>query len=175
MLVSNAFRMAGVHKIALIIILILLFSSTGFTSTRAQADLIVVEKAKRTMILMSGNKVLKIYLVALGGHPDGPKERQGDRKTPEGLYVIESKNARSQFHLSLRISYPNAIDREHARKLGVSPGGDIFIHGLAPSFSSIGALHRKVDWTDGCIAVTNQEIEEIWKLVPVGTRVEIKP
>ena len=154
---------------------ILLLSVLGFSTAKPQADLIVVEKAKRTMTLMSGDKVLKTYLVALGGHPVGAKERQGDRKTPEGNYVIESKNSHSQFHLSLRISYPNATDREHARKLGVNPGGDIFIHGLAPSFSSIGALHRKIDWTDGCIAVTDQEIEEIWKLVQVGTRVEIKP
>lgn len=154
---------------------IFLLSVLGFSTAKPQADLIVVEKAKRTMTLMSGNTVLKCYLVALGGHPVGAKERQGDRKTPEGSYVIESKNARSQFHLSLRISYPNVADRERARKLGVNPGGDIFIHGLAPSFSRIGALHRKVDWTDGCIAVTDQEIEEIWKLVRVGTKVEIKP
>ena len=167
--------MARFHKTVLIISLILWFSGTEFATARPQIDLIVVEKARRTMTLMSGDKVLKTYLVALGGHPVGAKERQGDSKTPEGSYVIESKNAHSQFHLSLRISYPNTSDREHARKLGVNPGGDIFIHGLAPSFSSIGALHRKVDWTAGCIAVTDQEIEEIWKLVPVGTKIEIKP
>ena len=167
--------MSRVHKIALIIFLMLLSSGAGFAAAKPQADLIVVEKARRTMTLMNGNKVLKTYLVALGGHPVGAKERQGDSKTPEGSYVIESKNSHSQFHLSLRISYPNATDREHAHKLSVNPGGDIFIHGLAPSFSRIGALHRKMDWTNGCIAVTDQEIEEIWKLVPVGTRVEIKP
>lgn len=163
------------RKIRSLTLSILLFSVAGFAAARPQADLIVVEKAKRTMTLMSGDKVLKTYLVALGGHPVGAKERQGDRKTPEGSYVIESKNSHSQFHLSLRVSYPNVADRERARKLGVNPGGDIFIHGLAPSFSRIGALHRKIDWTDGCIAVTDQEIEEIWKLVPVGTKVEIKP
>ncbi|PYP90942.1 MAG: hypothetical protein DMG65_09455 [Candidatus Angelobacter sp. Gp1-AA117] len=167
--------MARLHKIVLIICSILLFSASGFAAAKPQADLIVVEKARRTMTLMSGNKVLKTYLVALGGHPVGAKERQGDSKTPEGSYVIGSRNAHSQFHLSLRISYPNAADRERARKLGVNPGGDIFIHGLAPSFSRIGPLHRKMDWTDGCIAVSDQEIEEIWTLVPVGTKVEIKP
>jgi len=154
---------------------ILLLSVAGFAAAQPQADLIVVEKARRTMTLMSGDQVLKTYLVALGGHPVGAKERQGDSKTPEGSYVIAAKNAHSQFHLSLRISYPNAADREHARKLGLNPGSDIFIHELAPSFSKIGALHRRMDWTDGCIAVTDQEIEEIWKLVPVGTKVEIKP
>ena len=175
MLESNGFRMAQIHKIALIMVMILSFSGAGFAAAKPQADLIVVEKAKRTMTLMSGDKVLKTYLVALGGHPVGPKERQGDSKTPEGSYTIASKTAHSQFHLSLRISYPNAADRERARRLGVNPGGDIFIHGLAPSFSRIGALHRRMDWTDGCIAVTDPEIEEIWKLVPVGARVEIKP
>src|SRR5437588_7535181 len=102
---------------------VLLFSALGFAMAKPQADRIVIEKAKRTMTLMSGDKVLKTYLVALGGNPVGAKERQGDRKTPEGSYVIEAKNAHSQFHLSLRISYPNTADRERARKLHVSPGG----------------------------------------------------
>ena len=163
------------RKIISLGILILLLSAPGFAAAKQQADLIVVEKAKRTMTLMSGDKVLKTYQVALGGSPLGPKQRQGDRKTPEGNYVIEARNAHSQFHLSLRLSYPNAADRERARKLHVSPGGDIMIHGLAPAFSKLGALHRKFDWTDGCIAVTDQEIEEIWKLVPVGAKVQIKP
>jgi murein L,D-transpeptidase YafK len=139
------------------------------------ADHILIVKSKRTMTLMHGAKVLKSYSVALGTVPVGPKERQGDHKTPEGNYVISAKNSHSQFHFALRISYPSAEDRARARKLGVSPGGDIMIHGLASSFAFLGALHRKTDWTDGCIAVTNPEIEEIWSLVPVGTTVEIRP
>ncbi|HWS16967.1 MAG TPA: L,D-transpeptidase family protein, partial [Candidatus Elarobacter sp.] len=105
----------------------------------------------------------------------GPKRVEGDHKTPEGNYVIDAKNSRSQFHLSLHISYPSASDRANAHKLGSRPGGAIMIHGLARPFAYLGPLHRQTDWTDGCVAVTNAEIEEIWKLVPVGTRVEIRP
>lgn len=127
------------------------------------------------MQLYQGEHLLKSYRIALGGNPTGPKIRQGDHKTPEGIYRIDAKNARSQFHLSLHISYPNENDRANARKLGVAPGGDIMIHGLPDRYAYLGSLHTKYDWTDGCIAVTNAEIEEIWKLVPTGTEVEIRP
>jgi len=140
-----------------------------------QADKIVVLKSARSMTLLSGGKVLKTYKVALGSVPVGPKQVEGDHKTPEGDYVIDAKNAHSQFHLSLHISYPSAADQQRARSLGARPGGAIMIHGLARPFAYLGPLHRQTDWTDGCIAVTNAEIEEIWRLVPVGTRVEIRP
>ncbi|MGB6960474.1 MAG: L,D-transpeptidase family protein [Candidatus Acidiferrum sp.] len=140
-----------------------------------KADRIVVHKSERTMTLFRDSKVLKTYKVALSTDPVGPKEREGDHKVPEGLYVVDAKNAHSKFHLALHISYPNAADRERARKPGVKPGGNIEIHGLGPNFGWVGSLHRQVDWTDGCIAVTNSEIEEIWPLVPVGTAVEILP
>jgi len=136
---------------------------------------IVIVKSERTMALLSEGRVVKTYKVALGTEPVGRKERQGDHKTPEGLYVIDSKNAKSQFHLSLHISYPNVEDRARARRRGVSPGGAIMIHGLPREFAWMGALHRQTDWTDGCVAVTNEEIEEIWGLVRVGTPVEIQP
>jgi murein L,D-transpeptidase YafK len=140
-----------------------------------QADRIVVVKSQRTLALLRAGKQLKVYKVALGGDPLGPKTREGDNKTPEGAYIIDSRNAHSQFHLSLHISYPNAADRARARRLGVNPGGDIMIHGLPPQWAWLGAAHRKTDWTLGCIAVTNPEIEEIWALVPIGTPIEIKP
>lgn len=139
------------------------------------ADRIVIVKSEHTLTLLRQGKVLRSYKVALGTTPIGAKTRQGDGRTPEGLYVVDSRNSHSQFHLSLHISYPNAADRARAAKLKVSPGGDVFIHGLAPSFAYLGALHRKTDWTLGCIAVTNPEIEEIWRLVPNGTPVEINP
>jgi murein L,D-transpeptidase YafK len=145
------------------------------TAKAEQADRIVVEKSGRTMTLMHGNKVLKTYKVALSREPIGAKEREGDHKVPEGEYTVDSKNAHSRFHLALHISYPNAIDREKARKLGVRPGGNIEIHGLDSNYAWVGSLQRRVDWTDGCIAVTNTEIDEIWPMVPVGTRVEIHP
>jgi murein L,D-transpeptidase YafK len=105
----------------------------------------------------------------------GPKERQGDNKTPEGTYRIDARNGNSGFHLSLHISYPNEHDKKRAKKLGVSPGGDIMIHGIKNGFSQVGASHAETDWTEGCIAVTNQEMEEIYKFVPIGTVVEITP
>jgi murein L,D-transpeptidase YafK len=127
------------------------------------------------MTLLSGGRVLKTYKVALGTVPVGPKRIEGDHKTPEGSYVIDAKNPHSLFHLALHISYPSAEDQQRARSLRVRPGGAIMIHGLPKTFAYLGALHRQSDWTDGCIAVTNAEIEEIWTLVPVGAKVEIRP
>ena len=127
------------------------------------------------MILLRDGKPLKTYKVALSSVPVGPKRREGDHKVPEGFYVVDAKNPHSQFHLALHISYPNAVDRERARKLGVKPGGNIEIHGLGNKFAWAGSLHRQIDWTDGCIAVTNSEIDEVWPLVSVGTPVEIRP
>ena len=121
------------------------------------------------MQLMLGGEVLKTYKVALSREPVGAKEREGDHRVPEGQYVIDSKNSHSRFHLALHISYPNATDREKARTLGVRPGGNIEIHGLGSKYGWVGSLHLQSNWTDGCIAVTNSEIEETWPLVPVGT------
>ena len=160
-------------RICLLALLLLAIKVQG--KAKPEADKIVIVKSARTMTLLRGGKTLKTYKVALGTVPVGPKRVEGDHKTPEGNYVIDAKNAHSRFHLSLHISYPSSADTEAARKLASPPGGAIMIHGLASSFAYLGALHRQTDWTDGCIAVTNAEIEEIWKLVPVGTRVEIRP
>lgn len=139
------------------------------------ADKILIEKKARRLTLLSNGEVIKTYKIALGGNPEGPKERQGDNKTPEGTYIIDSRNKNSQFHLSLHISYPNEADQRRASELGVSPGGDIMIHGIKKGMSWVGDLHTQIDWTKGCIAVTDEEIEEIDKLVPNGTVVEIRP
>lgn len=140
-----------------------------------QVDRIVVVKSTRTLTLQNGNRVLKTFKVALGSNPIGAKEREGDHKTPEGEYFVDAKNPHSQFHMALHLSYPSAEDRLRARKLGTSPGGDVEIHGLGKAYGWVGARHRMRDWTDGCVAVTNEEIEDIFKMVAVGTRVEIKP
>jgi len=142
---------------------------------KGPADRILIEKNERRLTLFAKGKMLKTYKIALGGNPDGPKERQGDNKTPEGTYSIDSRNRGSRYHLSLHISYPNAKDRKRAKQLGVSPGGDIMIHGIKNGFSWAGDLHTGVDWTKGCIAVTDEEIEEIEKVAPNGTIVEIRP
>ena len=162
------------RRIQLTIVLILGLHCAAIAAP-AQANRIVILKSAHSMTLLNGGKVLKTYKVALGSVPVGPKRIEGDHKTPEGDYLIDAKNAHSQFHLSLHISYPSAADQQRARTLGARPGGAIMIHGLAAPFAYLGPLHRQTDWTDGCIAVTNAEIEEIWKLVPVGTRVEIRP
>jgi murein L,D-transpeptidase YafK len=141
----------------------------------ATADRILVIKAERALILFRDGKPLKRYSVALGHAPVGAKRRQGDSRTPEGLYRIDSRNPLSGYHLSLHISYPDASDRARARRAGVSPGGAIMIHGIRNGFGWLGPRHRLVDWTDGCIAVTDEEIEEIWRAVPIGTPIEIRP
>ncbi len=149
--------------------------AAGQTLSSAKVDYVMVKKKERTLVLMSQGKVLKTYKVALGGDPVGAKTRQGDHKTPEGVYRLDRRNAQSKFYKSIHISYPDAKDNARARKLGVSPGGDVYVHGLPNGYKWVGASHRLKDWTDGCVAVTDEEIDEIWRMVPDGTPIEIKP
>jgi murein L,D-transpeptidase YafK len=142
---------------------------------RVPADSIVVEKSHHRLSLYHQGTLLRSYLVALGQQPVGDKVRVGDNRTPEGLFHIAARNSESLYHRSLKISYPDAAHRARARSLGVSPGGDIMIHGLPARQAWVGAAHRDFDWTEGCIAVTNNEIDEIWSVVPVGTPILIKP
>lgn len=139
------------------------------------ADRVVVVKSAHALTLYSGEQILKSYKVALGRGPSGPKDHQGDHKTPEGQYILDQKNAKSRFHLALHVSYPNAADRQRAQKEGLDPGGAIMVHGVPRGLGWLGSLQHTIDWTDGCIAVSNSEIEEIWRLVPIGTPIEIKP
>ena len=136
---------------------------------------VVVLKSERKLMLMSGDTVVKTYHVSLGGEPVGAKTQQGDHKTPEGVYLLDSRNPYSTYHLALHISYPNAADRAQAKKRGVSPGGAIMLHGLPKGWEWAGPGTKLVDWTDGCIAVTNPEIEEIYRMVKIPTPIEIKP
>lgn len=172
--VSNGQRYR-VTVVLAVLFLALAFARADTPTLVPKVDRIVIVKSKRGMVLMRDGKTVKTYKVALGAQPVGAKQRQGDHKTPEGNYVIDSKIEHSQFHHALHISYPSAADREWARKLGVSPGGDVEIHGLGAKFGWVGAAHREYDWTDGCVAVTKQEIDEMWPMVAVGTPVEIRP
>ena len=138
-------------------------------------DKVVVLKSKHLLMLMKGDQRLQEYQIALGGDPVGPKVREGDHKTPEGIYLLDRRNPKSRFYKSIHISYPDAKDRAQAARLGVPPGGDIMIHGLPNGFGWLGRAHRARDWTDGCIAVTNQEMDQIWSSVADGTPLEIKP
>jgi murein L,D-transpeptidase YafK len=142
---------------------------------KSSVDRLVVYKSERKLVLLSDGKEVRSYKVALGGEPVGPKGRQGDHRTPEGVYVLDSRNPNSHFYKAFHISYPNARDIAVAKKLGVSPGGDIMLHGLPKEYAWVGKAHALHDWTDGCVAVANGEMDEIWKLVRVGTPIEIKP
>jgi murein L,D-transpeptidase YafK len=143
--------------------------------TGTVADRVVIAKAVRTLSLYRGDRLLKTYKISLGRNPEGRKEQEGDGRTPEGVYIVDSRKRDSAFHRALHISYPNGEDRRRARRRGVSPGGAIMIHGLPNGRGAIGKAHLTQDWTEGCVAVTNEEIEEIWRVVPNGTRIEIKP
>jgi murein L,D-transpeptidase YafK len=154
----------------------LLLAAMSLAATAApKVDKVVVFKKARLMHLVSAGKTLRSYKIALGGDPVGPKTREGDHKTPEGSYVLDRRNAASRFYKSIHISYPTLAQSEAARKMGASPGGDVMIHGLPNGFGWIGSAHRLYDWTDGCIAVTNAEMDEIWDAVSDGTAIEINP
>jgi murein L,D-transpeptidase YafK len=156
-------------------ILLLLFGMLAADDSVAKADQVIVIKGQRTLTLLSRGKTLRTYKVALGGSPVGAKEQQGDHKTPEGHYILDRRNANSRFYKSIHVSYPSKQDDERAARRGVSPGGDIMVHGLPNGFGWLDATHRAMDWTDGCIALTNAEMDEIWDLVPIGTPIEIRP
>lgn len=140
-----------------------------------RADSILILKKDHVMELLADGKVIRTYKVALGQGGLAPKHSEGDARTPEGHYVIDVKNEHSAYHKALHVSYPNAEDRKRAGKQGVPPGGAIMIHGLPNGKGWVGSRHRLFDWTLGCIAVTDEEIDEIWTLVPTGTPVEIRP
>ena len=141
----------------------------------SQVDLLVVQKSQNEMMAYADGKLLKTYQVSFGDAPLGHKEFEGDEKTPEGVYTINAKNDKSGYHKNLGISYPNEKDIDHAKSLGVSPGGDIKIHGIRNGLGMINKFQRLINWTNGCIALTNSEIDELYTSVKIGTRIEIKP
>ena len=138
-----------------------------------QIDRVVVEKGARRLTVFRDGEALRSYRIALGFAPEGDKQRQGDGRTPEGRFRIDRRNPESAYHLSLGIDYPHADDVARARAGGYSPGGDIFIHGQPNGIGSVATL--PYDWTAGCIAVSDAEIEELWRVTPVGTEVEVRP
>lgn len=136
-------------------------------------DYLIVDKSERLMVAYAGGQPVKAWRdLQFGDQPAGHKQFEGDERTPEGKYVIEGRNPGSAYHLSLKVSYPNAADRAFARAQGRSPGGDIFLHGQ-PNSLPMGRMPG--DWTDGCIALSNEEIAELWRIVPDGTVIEIRP
>lgn len=143
--------------------------------TSPKADRVVVLKTERKLVLMRDDHVLRIYRVALGRYPTGHKRRQGDARTPEGAYTLDFKLKDSAFYRAIRVSYPNQKDLTEARARGVDPGGKIMIHGLPNKMSASRVGHPMIDWTQGCIAVTNREMDEIWSMIDPGTPIEIHP
>jgi murein L,D-transpeptidase YafK len=138
-------------------------------------DKIVVRKSERIMEAYAGGKLIKTYHISLGQNPTGDKEFEGDKRTPEGQYTINNKNPRSAYHKNLGISYPNAVDIEEAKRRHLEPGGEIKIHGIRNGFGFIGKFQRIIDWTAGCIAFTNEEIDELYDSVEIGTPITIEP
>jgi murein L,D-transpeptidase YafK len=169
-------------KIILLCFAMLLISITVYyffpekkLNTSKPIDKIIVLKSRRKLLVLSGNQLLKEYKISLGKSPTGAKHFEGDYKTPEGIYTIESKNPQSGYFKNLGISYPSENDINFAKENGKKPGGLIKIHGLKNGMGFIGKFHRWTDWTNGCIALTNQDMDELYNNIKVGTPIEIKP
>lgn len=158
-------------------ILLFFISFVLICSCRAEeiADLVLVEKSKHTLTLLRGGKAIATYHVVFGGNPIGHKEQEGDNRTPEGIYVLDAKNANSAYFKSIHISYPNAQDIAKAKSKGVSPGGAVMIHGQKNGFGWASFVMQRINWTAGCIALSNEDMEKVWSSVSTPTKIEIKP
>lgn len=155
--------------------LLFLFPGLCVARTPSSVDKIIIHKKAKKMNVYHDNKLIQTYQIALGFSPTGHKLQAGDGKTPEGKYKISAKNPNSRYFLSLKISYPNNQDKINAYQAGVSPGGDIMIHGMGKNKGWLGQLHTRSDWTLGCVAITNEEITELYHATSIGTVVEILP
>ncbi len=162
-------------RLAVAALLVLAAAAPAAAGRLPIADKVVVLKSQRKLLLFKDGVVIKSYPIALGPNPVGHKRSRGDGRTPEGLYVIDRRDPDSHFHRALHISYPNLLDLRLAREKGVPAGGSILIHGLPPGFGPFGEDEPMIDWTDGCIAVTNKAIDEIWDSVRDGTIIDIRP
>ncbi len=160
------------------LLLVLLVSSISTISTIASdhvaIDSVLVKKSQRKMFLIQDNQIVKQYRISIGSNPKGPKEREGDGRTPEGRYILDFKKEDSSFYKAIHISYPNETDIEKAKKNNVDPGGQIMIHGQQNGYGSLAWFTQRSNWTAGCIAVTDEEMDEIWSLVKVNTPIIIK-
>jgi murein L,D-transpeptidase YafK len=157
------------------VFLLILWTIPTMAFALPQADLVLVKKSEARLYLLKSGKVFRKYPVVFGAHPKGHKLQKGDERTPEGRYFLDYKNAHSRFYKSIHISYPNKSDRERARKAHVNPGGAIMIHGQKNGWGWASFIAQHFNWTDGCIAVSNKDMDEIWDAVKGGTPIEIKP
>ncbi|MBW2477497.1 MAG: L,D-transpeptidase family protein [Deltaproteobacteria bacterium] len=150
-------------------------ANTALANMREEIDLIIVNKTERQLHLLQGDEIVRTYPISLGKNPIGHKTHEGDQRTPEGRYLIDWRNPESRYHLALHISYPSPQDLQKAEQHGVNPGGSIMIHGLPKKFSDGANVLLDLDWTDGCIALSNNHMEEVWNLVADNTVIEILP
>ena len=148
---------------------------SGAALAGEKADMVIVDKSERMLYLKKGDKIFKSFPIVLGDNPIGHKQQEGDRRTPEGHYVLDFKNRNSKYYKSIHISYPNKEDVRNARKRGVKPGSGIVIHGSPGGISFSSRFKRREDWTDGCIAVGNSDMNQIWNAVDVNTPILILP
>ena len=167
--------MIRLGRIAAILVLAIVWTAPASAADFPLADKVLVEKGKRQLHLLRNGKPIRTFRIALGLAPEGDKEQEGDQKTPEGYYMLDARNPDSDYFLSIHISYPNATDRAEARKKGVDPGSAIMIHGQPnnPNFSA--AYYAREDWTNGCIAVSNSDMIDIWLMTPDSVPIEIVP
>ena len=160
---------------ALVVLILFAVSPGLYAADELKADSVLVKKSDRKMYLIKNGRVIRAYTISLGSNPLGHKQQQGDQRTPEGIYILQHRNPQSKYYKSILMSYPNEQDRRQAEARGVDPGGHLAIHGLPARTKEEEWDYIERDWTDGCIAVTNEEMEEIWYLVDDGTLIEILP
>jgi murein L,D-transpeptidase YafK len=150
-------------------------ASRTLTRDEVKVDLVKVVKSERRLYLMSDESVLRQFRISLGAAPTGHKEQEGDERTPEGPYMLDYKKTDSNFYKAIHVSYPNKKDVENAKRKGVSPGGDIMVHGQKNGLGWLSFLSQRIDWTNGCIGLSNKDMDEVWRLVNSGTPIEIVP
>ncbi|MBS0013677.1 MAG: L,D-transpeptidase family protein [Desulfobacterales bacterium] len=158
-----------------IVVLIFLLVMPAASFGLEKADMVVVDKSESRLYLKRSGQIIKQYHVVFGPDPEGHKQQEGDGRTPEGRYVLDYKNADSDFYKSIHISYPNRADQKRAARSGVDPGGEIMIHGQKNGAGWLTTISKYFNWTEGCIAVSNRAMDEIWQAVDAGTPIEIKP
>lgn len=157
------------------LILLALMLQVASAQSAQKADSVLVIKSENRLYLMSDGVAFASFRATFGANPTGHKQQQGDERTPEGHYILDYKNPNSQFYKSIHISYPNARDRANARRLGVDPGGDIMIHGQANGWGWAAPVAQFFSWTDGCVALSDKDMDKVWKSVDPGTPIEIRP
>lgn len=168
-------RTVTVKILCILVVLALPGLAWPAAAATEKADFVRVNKSERMLYLYKEGAIIASFAVALGGQPRGHKQQEGDRRTPEGWYVLDYKKENSAFFRAIHISYPNTEDVARAQRRGVKPGGAIMIHGQENGLESFTAVRQRTDWTDGCIALTNPDMQRVWDAVDAGTPIEIEP